>query len=59
MCLASIEPGNQECNGILALLAKAPPNKDKAIIVIAVYACSHRLGKIIINKGLKNDSRAS
>ena len=33
---ASILPGNHECNGILALLAKAPPNNNKDIIVIAV-----------------------
>ena len=36
MCQASILPGNQECKGILALLAKAPPNNNRAIIVIAV-----------------------
>jgi len=32
---ASILPGNQECNGILALFAKAPPNNNKEIILIA------------------------
>jgi hypothetical protein len=33
---ASILPGSQECKGILALLAKAPPNKKSEIKVIEV-----------------------
>ena len=32
----SIEPGNQLCKGNWALLAHAPPNNSKAIIVKAV-----------------------